>query len=180
MKKLFLIILCFMLTPMLFSQQLFWKEDKKLTWDDFQSPVNRKNNPDVVAYTHCGWEYTVVKSTNPKSPVKIEIQTIFNIDKSWKDVKRINDYVLNHEQKHFDIAEVFSRKLRKEVAEKIKTSGDYDRNFKGIYSRIMSEYRNFQMSYDKETNHGNDKEKQAEYNARISQDLENFKSYKNS
>lgn len=161
-----------------FGQKIVWKEDQKLIWDQFRSPVNRKNNPDVVAYTHCGWEYSVIKSTNPKSPVTIEITTIFNEDKSWKDVNRINDYVLVHEQKHFDIAEIFARKLRKEVADRIKNSGEYDKSFKAIYNAVSTDYRNFQISYDKDTQHGINKEKQAEYNARISEELDNLKSYK--
>lgn len=176
MKWIFLV--CLLTVNAVFGQKIIWKEDQKLIWDHFKSPVNRKNNPDVVAYTHCGWEYSVIKSTNPKSPVTIEITTIFNENKSWKDVTRINDYVLVHEQKHFDIAEIFARKLRKEVGEKVKTSGDYDKVFETIYHKISTDYRNFQISYDKDTEHGMNKEKQAEYNALISEELEHLKSYK--
>jgi hypothetical protein len=110
----------------------------------------------------------------PEVSVKIEIKTVFNEDKSWKDVKKINDYILLHEQKHFDIAELFVRKFRKAVAEKIRNSGDYDRYFKSIYT-ISNEYKNFQMVYDKETRHGMNETKQAEYNAAISEELENLK-----
>jgi len=173
------ISLCFFLfANALFGQKIIWQEDRKLVWDNFKSPVNRKNRPDVAAYTHCGWEYSVVKSTNPKSPVKIEIAAIFNEDRSWKDVKKINDYILLHEQKHFDIAEMFVRKFRKEIQEKIKTSGDYNKNFKAVYSKISNDYKNFQMSYDRITEHGMNKEKQAEYNAIIAEELDNLKSYK--
>lgn len=162
---------------MIFGQKIYWQEDQKLIWDNFKSPINRKNNPDVAAYTNCGWEYSVVKSTNPKSPVKIEIKTIFNEDKSWKDAKKINDYILLHEQKHFDIVELFVRKFRKIVSEKVRTSGDYNKLFKAVYNEISNDYKNFQISYDKETRHGMNKEKQAEYNALISEELENLKSY---
>lgn len=169
---------CLLTVSILFGQKIIWQEEQKLVWDNFKSPVNRKNNPDVAAYTNCGWEYSVVKSTNPKSPVAIEIRAIFTEDKSWKDVKKINDYILLHEQKHFDIAELFARKLRKAVAEKIKTSGDYDKLFKTIYNGISNDYKNFQISYDRDTRHGMNKEKQAEYNAAISEELDNLKSYK--
>jgi hypothetical protein len=104
-------------------------------------------------YTNCGWTYSYVKSSNPKAPVKITIQTIFNENQSWKDVKRINDYVLLHEQKHFDVA-VFARKLRKEVSEKIKNGADFDRYFKTIYNTILKEYQDFQKTYDGETRNG--------------------------
>lgn len=173
-----ILLFCLLTVHAIFGQKIIWQEDRKLAWDDFKSPVSRKSNPDVVAYTHCGWEYSVIKSSNPKSPVKIEITTIFNEDRSWKDTKRINDYILLHEQKHFDIAELFARKLRKEVVEKIKTSGDYDKNFKAVYSKITTDYKNFQISYDKITEHGMNKEKQAEYNALIAEEIDHLKSYK--
>jgi len=171
-------LFCLLAVNTLFGQKIIWQEDRKLVWDDFKSPVNRKNNPDVAAYTHCGWEYSVVKSTNPKSPVKIEITSIFNVDRSWKDNKRMNDYILLHEQKHFDIAELFARRFRKEVEERIKTSGDYDKNFKTLYQKISNDYKNFQISYDKITEHGMNKEKQAEYNALIAEEIDHLKSYK--
>lgn len=170
-------VFCFLALHTVWGQKIIWKEDQKLVWDNFQSPVNRKNNPNVAAYTHCGWEYSLVKSSNPKTPVKIEITAIFNEERSWKDVKKINDYILLHEQKHFDIAELFARKLRKEVAEKIITSGDYDKYFKAVYQKVSNDYQNFQKSYDRETQHGINEEKQREYNTRISEELNNLKSY---
>ncbi|CAH0185463.1 DUF922 domain-containing protein [Chryseobacterium sp. Bi04] len=173
-----IVLSLFLAVNLAFGQKIIWKEDQKLDWDNFKSNANRRNNPDVAAYTHCGWEYSVIKSTNPKSPVTIEIKTIFNEDKSWKDVKKINDYILVHEQKHFDIAELFVRRMRKMVAEKINTSADYDQWFASIYKGISNDYKNFQISYDKDTSHGMNKEKQAEYNTVIAEELEHLKSYK--
>lgn len=176
----FIVVFCSLLSIQVFGQKISWREDLKLKWENFQSPINGRTHSDVVAYTHCGWEYSVIKSSNPKAAIEFNIETIFNEDKSWKDTKRINDYVLLHEQKHFDIAEIFARKLRKEVKEKIKTSSDYDKYFKGIYNKISNDYKNFQIAYDKATDHGINKEKQAEYNELISSELENLKNFKTS
>ncbi|NMR32775.1 DUF922 domain-containing protein [Chryseobacterium aquaticum] len=176
MKYVFLIL--FLTSGQLWSQRIEWKEDRKLVWSNFKSNKNNQHGKDIVAYTHCGWVYSVVKSSNPKGGAKVNIETIFNEDKSWKDDTRITDYVLNHEQKHFDIAEIYARKIRKEIISKIKTSGDYDRNFQTIYSRILKDYRNFQALYDGVTEHGMNKEKQSEYNAIISNELELLKDYK--
>jgi len=159
------------------AQKIYWSEDRKLVWDNFKSKRNNLGGSTVVAYTHCGWEYSAITSSDPKVPVKMTIETVFNEEKSWKDDKRINDYVLLHEQKHFDIAEIHARKLRKEVSEKIKTTADYNKLFKGIYAKISSEYKNFQAVYDRITEHGMNKEKQAEYNALISEELEKLKNY---
>ncbi|WP_299178364.1 DUF922 domain-containing protein [uncultured Chryseobacterium sp.] len=169
-----------MITNNLSAQKITWKEGQKLNWNNFKSKINNQKGKNVVAYTNCGWVYSYVKSSNPKAPVKIEIKTIFNEHKSWKDSEKINDFILTHEQKHFDIAEIFARKLRKEVAERVKTSGDFNRLFQGIYDRVLKEYTQFQMSYDQETEHGMDKEKQEDYNVLISNELENLKNYKTS
>lgn len=171
-------VACFLISNTIWSQKIYWEEGKKLTWSNFKSKVNNQKGENIVAYTNCGWTYSYVKSSNPKASVKIKIQTIFNEDQSWKDVKRINDYVLLHEQKHFDVAEVFARKLRKEVTEKIKTSSDFDADFKTIYNRILKEYREFQNTYDSETKNGMIEEKQSEYNRIIAEELDHLKSYK--
>lgn len=176
----FIFLICSLFSMQAFCQKISWKEDAKLKWENFQSPVSRKSSPDVVAYTNCGWEYSVIKSSNPKAAIEFNIETIFNEDKSWKDTKRINDYYLLHEQKHFDIAEIYARKLRKEVKEKIKTSADFNKYFKGIYNTISTDYKKFQIAYDKDTDHGINKEKQAEYNTLISSELENLKNFKTS
>lgn len=171
-------VVCFLISNALFSQKIYWTEETKLKWSNFKSKINNQRGENVVAYTNCGWIYSYVRSSNPKSPIKIKIETVFNEDKSWKDVKRINNYVLLHEQKHFDVAEVFSRKLRKEVAEKIKTGNDFDKYFQTIYNRILKEYQDFQKAYDGDTQNGIVEEKQSEYNRIIAEELENYKSYK--
>lgn len=167
----------FLISNHLWSQKIEWKENKKLVWSNFKSEINNQRGKDIVAYTHCGWVYSVVKSSNPKGAAKVNIETVFNEDKSWKDAEKINDYVLNHEQKHFDIAEIFARKIRKEIIGKIKTSSDYDKYFQPMYNRILKDYKNFQALYDGVTEHGMNKEKQAEYNILINEELEQLKNY---
>ncbi|WPO81232.1 DUF922 domain-containing protein [Chryseobacterium sp. JJR-5R] len=169
---------CFLISNILYGQKIYWEEGRKLTWDNFKSRTNNQSGTNVVAYTNCGWSYSYVKSSNPKAPIKIKVETIFNENQSWKDVKRINNYVLLHEQKHFDAAEVFARKLRKEIAEKIRTSSDFDKYFKSTYNRILKEYQAFQKTYDAETKNGMLEEKQSEYNRIIAEELENYKSHK--
>jgi len=66
----------------------------------------------------------------------------------------------------------------KKFRKKIKNSGDFNKNFQAIYNRNLNDYRNFQVLYDKDTKHGVDEVKQAEYDLRISEELENLKTYK--
>lgn len=179
MKWIIFISFCVFNFNKVFGQKIIWKEDQKLAWSDFKSKSNNMGNANVVAYTHCGWEYSAVVSSDSNVPVKIGIQTIFKENQSWKDVKRITDYALLHEQKHFDIAELFARRLRKEVEEKVVSSGDYIKYFHGIYNKIAKDYKDFQASYDRDTRNGINTIKQAEYNTLITEELEKLKKYKN-
>lgn len=160
------------------AQKIYWSEGRKLSWEDFKSKTNILKGAEVVAFTNCGWEYSAKTTTNPKAPVEIKILTVFNSEKSWKDVMRINDYILLHEQKHFDIAEMYARKFRMQVSEKIKTSADHKKLFNNLYKNILAEYKNFQRKYDAETDHGNNKEKQDYYNNFISEELQKLNNYR--
>lgn len=159
------------------AQKIYWQEGQKLTWRDFQAKSNITGQKNTLAYAYCGIGYQVTKSTNPKAPVRVKITTVFDISKSWKSSDQLSAYVLEHEQLHFDIAELFSRKMRKMVSEKIKTSADYDRYFQLNYNALYREYREMQDTYDRETRNSIDKEKQAFYNSYISAELQKLNTY---
>lgn len=158
------------------AQIIFWKEGEKLTWDDFKKEKSERNSM-AVAYAFCGLTYEVTKSSNPKDPVRIEVKSVFNQEKSWKSKENATDYILKHEQNHFDIAEIFARKIRKMVQEKIRTSGEYDRYFKKYYSDLYKEYLAFQEKYDYETHHGINKDIQEKYNQLIENQLTELNHY---
>lgn len=176
MKRFF--ALGFLLSSILyFSQEILWKPDVKLQWSDFKNPVNPNKN-EAIASTYCGWKVEAEKSqTNPKSPVKISIFVYFDSLKSWKNAEKTSENTLKHEQKHFDICELFARKFRKEIKEKIKNSGDFDRFFKTINEKYSKEYREFQIMYDSETDHGRELDRQKIYDDFITSELETYKDY---
>lgn len=175
-KSLLLAFFCF--SVMAFSQKVIWREHQKLSWNDFQSVVSNQKDENIAAYTSCGIKYTVLKSKTGK--LQIMVQAVFDKSRSWKNPSKVNARILNHEQRHFDIAEAFARKIRKEARQKIHTKADFDRNFKGIFDRIYLQYLEFQKKYDAETRRGVDAGKQKEYDAMISKMLRDLTGYKNS
>lgn len=177
MRKATVLFITLLLSQLFFAQKIYWNESRKLTWDDFQAKKNLGGNPLTVAFAYCGLQYHVKRSTNPKYPVSIDIKSSFIVDKSWKKSDSVTAEVLKHEQNHFDITEIYARKLRKFVKEKIKTSGDYDRYFKKGYQKIYDEYRAFQETYDRETQNSINKEKQKFYNELVAQLLNDLKAY---
>ena len=86
---------------------------------------------------------------------------------------------INHEQGHFDIAEIYARKLRKEFRENVKTEKDYQLKFKLIYQVLNGEFLDYENYYDKITKRGTNAEKQKELEAEIKAQLKKLEPYKN-
>ncbi len=73
---------------------------------------------------------------------------------------------LSHEQLHFDISELFARRMRERLA-----TGTFTQNVKAevksIYREILEELEVFQDLYDNQTNFSRDMEQQLLWNAKI-------------
>ena len=87
------------------------------------------------------------------------------------------DYILSHEQGHFDIAEIFARKLYKKMSEYKFNRRTYQKELNKIYQDILDEKEEIQNDYDRETNHSINKEKQAEWLKKLKRLLEEYEDY---
>src|ERR1700751_1707415 len=86
---------------------IIWQEGHLLTWSDFKG---RPENPNSVAST----SYDIIKRIiDYGDSATIIIRAVFFPYKSWKRKGRNDEDILIHEQRHFDIAELYARKLRK-------------------------------------------------------------------
>ena len=175
MKKLITSALLAIFCNVVYAQQLEWS-NKKLTWDDFKGPVSNKNSFDT-SFASTGISYNMTYDPYPGNGIHVNVTAILDEDKSWKKPEVSEEYQLNHEQLHFDIAEIYARKVRQMVEEKIKTAHDFEMYFKKEYQVIFDEYQAFQQKYDKETGHSLNKEKQEEYNYIVSKMLTDLKAY---
>ena len=95
---------------------ILWQENKKLKIQDFKA-----DNKDTVkvnqqqflgAISAIRIEYSSFQR-NKNSVPEFSIKTYFDPNESWMLLK--NDYVLQHEQIHFDLTELYARKMRKSV-----------------------------------------------------------------
>ncbi len=104
----------------------------------------------------------------------------FEEHKSWvKPGNSDNDYLLNHEQRHFDLAEYHARTLRKALRQPVKMS-DIGAHMKKIHGSVMKECAAAQILYDKETNHSIDRKAQLRWNAHIDSTLQATEEYTDS
>jgi hypothetical protein len=146
-----------------------WNERSKLTWDDFKGEVNQSSERNAETYTgiSMNWECT------PKREFKFHIRAHVDQTRSWVKPDKKTDKLLEHEQGHFDITELFARKLREEL-KKIKCDQDLEKSeqqINQIYNRIVREENAEQEKYDTETNHGTNEAKQREWNQKIKSQL---------
>jgi hypothetical protein len=132
------------------DQEFSWSEKRKLTWDDFKGPAGNEFGEWAAAATFCGFGFEAASSGH-NTEVKIFNQ--FQPSRSWVKHEHKCDAILAHEQCHFDICELFTRKLKMKM-EAQRLSGNVSQHLNSIYESVRNEYMAFQDQYESETNHG--------------------------
>ena len=95
---------------------ILWQVNKKLKIKDFKAEnkdtlkVNQQQFLGAISAIRI--EYSSFQR-NKNSVPDFSIKTYFDPNESWMLLK--NDYVLQHEQIHFDLTELYARKMRKSV-----------------------------------------------------------------
>lgn len=164
--------------PRIYEKQINWSESRKLEWEDFRAE-NEPHAYNATALTYCGIEFGVSALTSLyASNTKYIVKCIFYPEKSWvtTDTAQRTDDVLKHEQIHFDLCEVYARRLYKELTD-TKINAFNMENANAIYKRIMTEYEDRQYKYDDETHKATNAEMQEKWNNDIAHELEELKEY---
>lgn len=168
-KNLLILLLFFSMIG--YSQQniIKWRPTVKLTWKDFNEKKGSK-----LAYSAVAIKLNPIVSNTRK--IKIEVYAYF--DKSISRTGIYDNKVLEHEQLHFLIGELFARKLRKKIRQYDKSKFFKDRNeFSLLYRANYKEYLAYQKLYDKETVHSVKKEAQKRWEVKIRKELNDFRGY---
>jgi hypothetical protein len=168
--KLFLLLFSSaVLTVSAQEEMMLWKPSLKLQWSDFKGdPPESKR---IAATTASGISYSYsAKGNRGEYTLDFKVQTHFYPNKSWYHPELCDEVVLSHEQLHFDISELFARKLRGRLRD-----GSFSENVKAevreLFAQVNEELSAFQNRYDLETDYSRNREAQAEWNRRISQML---------
>ena len=149
------------------EELLDWSDSKKLTWADYKANPDPDSDAAASTTTYLLIDY---KITSRSFSYKIESR--FSKSQSWGLHK--TDYILSHEQGHFDIAEVFARKLNKKMSTYKFNAKTYQKDLQKIYEDVTKEKEDIQNKYDKETNHSIRKEEQAQWLKKIMLLLEEY------
>ncbi len=115
-----------------------------------------------------------------KNQFKVNTSAVFYCKDSWKNKKWISNAILKHEQLHFDIAELFSRKMREKVTQVVvKNYDDLKQQTDTIYYQLEKEMDVYQNQYDDETENSMNKNMQLKWENKVKNELEKLSDFKN-
>ena len=155
------------------SSLIYFDEQPKLTWKNFRAKANKRSN--FQALTYSGLELSMQSDAEG---IHISTYAIFNPRKSWTKEKK-SAYLLNHEQQHFNLTELYARKYRAALqTHKFKKSGaDLFKEIQTLYKNFYTQMERQQKKYDKESEHSKNKDQQGKWDQTIQGELIELKHF---
>jgi hypothetical protein len=147
-------------------KQITWSSNRKLNWDDFQKEADPNDPLHAMASTN------IAVSASCRNNVMVyDVKCQFSPNESWTKNKASMD-LLQHEQLHFDITELYARQLRQKLSQqKSLCSGDKNK-FKAVVNKVFADWQKAQVRYDNESHHGIDDAKQAAWSQTVATQLD--------
>jgi predicted secreted Zn-dependent protease len=137
-----------------------------LIWADFMATT--KATDAWSAVTNTNTEYSArIQKTKENIKAKYTFKFYFNKKLSNKKPNTTSEYILRHEQIHFDIAWYHYQLFLKQIRATPFTAQNYSSEIKKMFTDYLATTKAMQDAYDEETNHSIDQEKQKEWDAKV-------------
>jgi hypothetical protein len=150
---------------------IVWSENYKVNYDDFKARPDASSGLSALTYYSINCSYH-----SQDDVVNVEAYCYFDKSKSWIKVRK--DSLLAHERLHFDIAELYTRKLKAYIATNHLKAGDIGEKVNAIYKIYLDSCYLVQNKYDEETRHSLDAKMQKEWSEKIKSELQDFDAFK--
>ncbi len=148
---------------------IVWNKNRKLSWNDFQRSVYKKTQG---AQSDIGINVLSV----PTKDGHYNYIVIPYFHKLRSSAASRNPKILKHEQLHFDIAELFARKMRAKIERLNKENFNLE-NYNKSIDDIYQKYFLYQEKFDNETGHSVLIENQHSWEKKIISDLKKTESF---
>ena len=163
------------------QDKIEWSENIQLTWEDFKGRPNNSQWYGALSKLAISYRFNIPAKDN----AQVEIKTVFYPEESWVKPKEKTGSLLSHENLHFDIAELYARKIRKEIKKYFDRTNKSDvqklnKKFSKIYNKTYDDYEKYQQLYDKETAYSTNKKEQDRWEGKIEKELVELKEYSSS
>jgi len=176
-KSIFLSIIYLIVAANLYAQNnsIVWSDERPLTWNDFKKKAPK--NHLASAMSDITFMINVEFENNE---IFIQIEPSLRPKDSWVKKNNKSDYLLKHEQVHFDIYEVYARKFRSEIKSNHYTSKRVQNEITRLFNKYSKLAVDAQDKYDKETEHSIKREKQQEWNDSVAKELKELEEFSES
>lgn len=165
MKILFTAILLFVLSTCSFAQAekdtIYWSPCYKLKWEDFKGSPDTTLQYEALTFSGIECKYTFTDTSFTHN-----VAAFFIRKQSWK-MSWADNIALKHEQVHFDISEVFARRLKNELAKLKPNRETVKKIVADLVKKIIDEKEDMQNQYDEETNFGRKNSLQQKWQQKI-------------
>ena len=151
-------------------ERFSYQEHPQLTWQDFKGVPPKGAHH--FASVNCGMGYSF-SSSSIGGDIKVDVKVIsyFYPQLSWKkNTNESNAALLAHEQLHWDISELYARKLRAAFSKYVPQK-DPKKEIDFIFRKFEKDRQQLQSTYDLETNHGLIKDLQEIWSIKIKEEL---------
>ncbi len=135
---------------------------------DFKGPVQMHGAELAETLSGVSMNYSG-DVVNSQTIIDITVTPYFDYNRSWMREEGKNPYVLGHEQAHFDITAIKACELVQKLRATRFTADNYEQEIKAIHKQNSQESDAEEQQYDTETNHGINREKQMEWQKRITE-----------
>ena len=174
-----LIIISALILPSFVAAQdiVYWQAKRPLTWNDFNGrrPQKTRFAAAIVSRISCN------VYDEKHDSVYVEVKSLTFPDKSWTRNKHYRPYVLKHEQTHFDITELYARRLRRSISQCKKW---YTHNGTYRYTKLTRLYHRYRRRWrwaeywcDFQTRHGRKRQVQLAWNYNVESSLKALEQY---
>lgn len=147
----------FFQSQVLKTDELIWDQSRKLNVEDFHIKTDDALNP-IKSTVIISWElmgFSVFNKNFNKNVINKIIKSASIVKPDLPNVEQLIDY----QQTTFDLAEIYARKMRKDLyVNKSKLWKGFD-FASGILNEHLNEFHRVQLLMDRQTNSGNDTEK---------------------
>lgn len=151
---------------------LYYSVNRPLIWDDFRD-IPRNDVYAAEVFAGFGFdERTTVK--DGILHVTLVSKVFLPKSASWVRAGYKHDHVLNHEQRHFDIAKIIAERFKRKVLSATLTLSNYEGFLGPEYLEALREMNKLQTQYDTETGHGRILTVQDDWNRKIDNELRSF------
>ena len=155
------------------SEIIPWSSSRKLTWDDFQGSIDTTSHYKALTFS----TVEIKSISQEKNQIKYQITNSFEVNLSWSKDKSSHN-LLNHEQLHFDITELVTRKMKKHIlSQSYRSIDDIKKNVREAFNEEEKERSKINALYDKETDHGINRSKQQQWENKIQAEIKALNKY---